>query len=51
MVGAVLPRGNEYLPVIQNEPIASIGDSILVYRWRFEVPPAATLSHYGRAAH
>lgn len=49
MSGAILPRGNEYLPVIQSEPIAIIGGSILVYRGRFEVPLVATLSHYGRA--
>ncbi len=49
MGSAVLPRGNEYLPVIRNEPIANIGGSILVYRGRFEVPLVAALSHYGRA--
>jgi tetratricopeptide (TPR) repeat protein len=49
MSGAILPRGNEYLPVIQSEPIALIGGSILVYRGRFEVPLVAALSHYGRA--
>jgi hypothetical protein len=49
MSGAILPRGNEYLPVIESEPIALIGGSILVYRGRFEVPLVAALSHYGRA--
>lgn len=49
MSGAILPRGNEYLPVIQSEPIDIIGGSILVYRGRFEVPLVAALSHYGRA--
>ncbi len=49
MSSAILPRGNEYLPVIQSEPNAIIGGSILVYRGRFEVPLVAALSHYGRA--
>jgi 4-amino-4-deoxy-L-arabinose transferase-like glycosyltransferase len=49
MSSAILPRGNEYLPVTQSEPIAIIGGSILVYRGRFEVPLVAALSHYARA--
>ena len=49
MSGAILPLGDEYLPIIQSEPIAIIGGSILVYRGRFEVPRVAALSHYGRA--
>jgi hypothetical protein len=49
MSGAILPRGSEYLPVLQSEPIDLIGGSILVYRGRFEVPLVASLSHFGRA--
>jgi dolichyl-phosphate-mannose-protein mannosyltransferase len=44
------PRGGaEYLPILQNQPIARIGKSIFVYQGRFEVPLAAALSHAERA--
>jgi hypothetical protein len=43
------PRGGkEYLPVMQNEPVARIGGSIFVYRGRFEIPLAAALNRTER---
>ncbi|MDQ4122309.1 MAG: glycosyltransferase family 39 protein [Acidobacteriota bacterium] len=50
---ALLPPvgGNEYLPVIANEPVAQIGGSIFVYRGRFELQLASALSYVARAEH
>ncbi len=43
------PRGNEYAPIAEAEPVAIIGGSILVYRGRFEIPVAAAMSHAYRS--
>ncbi|MEP6705453.1 MAG: hypothetical protein ABJB34_11665, partial [Acidobacteriota bacterium] len=44
---SVLPPrgGDEYLPILQSEPVALIGGSVFVYHGRFEIPLAAALSH------
>ncbi len=44
------PRGGqEYVPLLETEPIAQIGGTIFVYRGRFEMPVAAALSRVVRA--
>lgn len=48
-VNELPPRGDEYAPIAQSEPIALIGGSILVYRGRFLIPVAAALSHAARS--
>ncbi len=44
------PRGGqEYVPIMQTEPVARIGRGIFVYRGRFEIPLVAALSRIERA--
>ena len=48
-VNELPPRGYEYAPIAQSEPIALIGGNILVYRGRFEIPTAAAMSRAYRS--
>lgn len=48
-VNEIPPRGVEYAPIAQSEPVALIGGNILVYRGRFEIPVGAAMSHAYRS--